>query len=187
MGDCRIVQIKSKDIKIEPIEKLVGDPKNENVHSEKQIEVLQKIIKVNGFREPLVVSNRSGYIVCGHGRLQAAKSLGMKELPVIYQDFENEAEETRHRIADNEIARHASLDTDKMISNLEEIGLELDSFDFEELGLIDFKLFNNDENKDKEINFRFDHCIEVKCRTENEQKLLYEELKEREFEVKILI
>jgi ParB-like chromosome segregation protein Spo0J len=132
------MQIKSEKIVIEPIEKITPDPKNENQHSEKQIEALARIIKINGFRSPLVVSKRSGYVVVGHCRLEASRLLGMKELPVIYQDFENEADELRHRIADNEVARHATLDTDKMLGNLNDLDIDLIEFDFSELGLIDF-------------------------------------------------
>ncbi len=88
-----MVDIKAHDIELVPIEKLTPDPKNENTHSEKQLEVLAKIIKANGFREPLIVSNRSGYIIAGNGRYESARMLDMGQLPVVYQDFENEAEE----------------------------------------------------------------------------------------------
>lgn len=132
------MQIKADNIVVEPIEKLVQDPKNENVHSEKQIKALAKIIEINGFRAPLVVSKRSGYVIAGNGRLDAAKLLGMTELPVIYQDFENEAAELRHRLADNEISRHAVLDQEKMLDNLKDLDIDLESFDFDEIGLLDF-------------------------------------------------
>jgi len=64
----------------------------------------------------------------------------MEQLPVVYQDFENEAEETRHRLASNEIARHAQLDESKMLDNLKELDLDIASIDMEEFGLIDFEL-----------------------------------------------
>lgn len=134
------MEIKAKQIVVEEIEKITPDPKNENEHPEEQIKVLEKVIRVNGFREPLVISNRSGFVVCGHGRLQAALNLGMTKVPVVYQDFANEAEETRHRLASNEVARHAKLDEDLMIKNLESLDFDLKEFDFEEIGLIDFNL-----------------------------------------------
>jgi ParB-like chromosome segregation protein Spo0J len=141
------MNIESKDIKIIPIEELVSDPKNENIHSEEQIKLLEKVIRVNGFRTPLIVSNRSGFIVSGNGRLQAAKNLGMEKLPVIYQDFENEATELRFRLADNEVARYSSLDKEKFIENLEDLDLSLDEIDFNDFGLIDFE-FNQPEAPD---------------------------------------
>ena len=69
-------------------DKLIGHPKNPNEHSEEQIRLLAKIIDHQGFRNPIVVSKRSGFIVAGHARLKAALSLQLKEVPVDLQDFE---------------------------------------------------------------------------------------------------
>lgn len=59
------------------IEKLVGNPRNPNKHPQNQIELLAKIIKAQGWRNPTVVSKRSGFVVKGHGRLAAAQYLGL--------------------------------------------------------------------------------------------------------------
>ena len=74
-------------------EKLIPNPRNPNKHPQKQLDLLAKIIKAQGFRNPIVVSNRSGFIVKGHARLEAAQILGIKECPVDFQDYENEAAE----------------------------------------------------------------------------------------------
>ena len=176
------MEIKSEKITVEPIEKLVSDPKNENIHSDKQIEVLQKLIVANGFRDPLTVSTRSGYVICGNGRLLAAQRLGMEKLPVVYQDFENEAAETRHRIASNEVARHADLDTSKMLENLEELEIDTTKFDFEELGLIDFELptpaFSLDDDDDDNDTSNDDkkYILQVQLSNELDQSDLYDDL-----------
>jgi len=60
------------------IEKLVGNPSNPNKHPQKQIELPDKIIKAQGWRNPIVVSKRSGFVVKGHGRLAAARLLGLE-------------------------------------------------------------------------------------------------------------
>lgn len=60
------------------IEKLVGNPRNPNKHPQNQIELLAKIIKAQGWRNPIVVSRRSGFVVKGHGRLEAARLLGLE-------------------------------------------------------------------------------------------------------------
>jgi DNA modification methylase len=159
------MELKAKNIVIEPIQKLVEDPKNENIHSEKQIQALAKIIKINGFRSPIIVSNRTGLIVAGHGRLQAARLLGMEELPVIYQDFENEADELRHRLADNEISRHAVLDEQKMFENLQELNFDLESFDFEEIGLIDFNFQKESDPEKDEIEDNIPTNVETRTKT----------------------
>ena len=73
-----------------------------------------KLIKNTGFRSPLIVSNQSGFLIVGHGRLDAAKSLKMKSVPVIFQDFKNEAEEYAFMCADNAIASWSELDLEKI-------------------------------------------------------------------------
>ena len=69
------------------VEKLVPNPKNNNIHPKKQIERLAKIIDFQGQRAPVVVSTRSGFIVKGHGRLEAIKKLGWEKCAVDYQDY----------------------------------------------------------------------------------------------------
>jgi DNA modification methylase len=129
------VEIKSKEIKLVPIEQIIPNPKNPNKHPQEQIDRLAKIIDFQGFRVPLIVSNRSGFLVSGHGRLDCAKSLGVKELPVMYQDFESEAQEYAFVVSDNEIQKWAA--TDLSMVNLEMLDLGPD-FDIDMLGIKDF-------------------------------------------------
>ena len=106
------------------IDNLVENPKNNNHHPEKQIEMLAKIIKFQGQRSPIVVSKRSGFIVKGHGRLQALKKLGYTKVAVDYQDYENEAQEYADMTADNKIAELAEFDKDMFISEFADLGIE---------------------------------------------------------------
>lgn len=103
------------------IEKLVGNPRNPNKHPQSQIELLAKIIKAQGWRNPIVVSKRSGFVVKGHGRLEAARLLGLELVPVDYQEYENEACEYADMVADNRIAELAELDEDALKGILEEL------------------------------------------------------------------
>jgi len=75
------------------INNLVENPRNPNQHPEKQIELLAKVIAAQGWRAPITVSNLSGYIVRGHGRLAAARLLGLQIVPVDRQDYGSDAEE----------------------------------------------------------------------------------------------
>lgn len=128
--------IKSKEIKIVDIDSIIPNPKNANRHSIEQLQRLEKLIKYQGFRNPLIVSNRTGFLVVGHGRLEAAKNMGMSEVPVIFQDFESEAQEYAYLISDNEIARWAELDYQSLYDELKEIEIG----DIDLLGIEDFKL-----------------------------------------------
>lgn len=110
---------------------LIENPRNPNRHPEKQIEILAKLIKSQGFRRPIVVSNRSGFVIVGHGRLLAAKCLGMENVPVDYQDYESEAKEWADMVADNKAAELSEFDN----SVLSEMLQELEGFDEELFGM----------------------------------------------------
>ncbi len=104
------VQVWCNHDRLVDIDKLIPFPRNPNIHPQQQIEALAKIIKHQGWRAPVTVSNRSGYVVRGHGRLGAAKLLGLPQVPVDYQDYENDAAEWADLICDNKIAEFASMD-----------------------------------------------------------------------------
>ena len=88
-----MIDIQAKDIRLVPISEVVPHPKNPNKHPEEQIAHLIEQFKYQGFRSPLVVSKKSGFLICGHGRLEAAKKAGLENLPVLFQDFENDTSE----------------------------------------------------------------------------------------------
>ena len=121
--------------KLVPVEELVKHPKNPNTHTSKQIELLAKIIKSQGFRSPIVVSKRSGFIVKGHGRLESAIKAGLKEVPVDVQEYKSEAEEYADMIADNRIAELSEMSSDTLldlIGELEEVDFDVDLTGFEQ-------------------------------------------------------
>jgi len=70
---------------------LIENPRNPNSHPQEQIKALAYIIQSTGWRKPITVSNRSGYVVSGHGRLKAALLFGAEKVPVDYQNYANEA------------------------------------------------------------------------------------------------
>ena len=96
--------------KVVDIETLVPNPKNPSQHPDAQIQLLGHIIRQTGWRQPITISKCSGFIVKGHGRLLAARLEGMKEVPVDYQNYTNEAEEYADLVADNRIAELAETD-----------------------------------------------------------------------------
>lgn len=102
------------------IGKVVPNPKNPNTHPKSQIELLAKIIRAQGWRSPITVSNRSGLIVKGHGRLQAAILLETDKVPVDYQNYATEAEEIADLTADNRLAELADMNTTMLADVLAE-------------------------------------------------------------------
>lgn len=99
------------------VAKLVPNPRNPNKHPDNQIQLLGRIIRQTGWRAPITVSTRSGFIVKGHGRLSAALLEGVKEVPVDYQGYASEAEEYADLVADNRIAELAEIDN-KMLADI---------------------------------------------------------------------
>jgi DNA modification methylase len=119
-----------------PIADLKPHPKNPNIHTEEQLKRLAKIIEYQGQRHPVIISRLSGYIVAGHGRSMAIKKLGINEIAVDYQDFENEEQEYAFLISDNAIAEWSSLDLDLIKVDIDIMG----DFDVDMLGIKDFKI-----------------------------------------------
>lgn len=136
---------------IVPIAKAEPNPMNPNQHPARQINLLAEIIKQQGWRAPVTISKRSGYIVRGHGRLMAAQLLGAESIPVDYQDYESEAAEKADMIADNRIAEFSDLDEEilsKLLADIydSDIDTELAGFEYEELEK--YLDFTNEDNTD---------------------------------------
>jgi hypothetical protein len=119
------------------VKELKPNPLNRNSHPKDQIERLAKILEFQGWRYPIKVSKRSGLITSGHGRLEAAKLLKWKEVPVSFQDYESEEQEYADTISDNSIASWSELDLSGINSDLTDLGPD---FDIDLLGIKDFVL-----------------------------------------------
>jgi hypothetical protein len=115
------------------IHKLQPHPKNPNKHPESQIKRLAKLIEYQGQRHPVIISKRSGFVVVGHGRLEAIVSLGWKQIAVDYQDFDDDVQEYSFMTSDNAISEWAELDMVMITDQLTEFGPEFT--DLELLGL----------------------------------------------------
>lgn len=146
------------------IEKIVPHPRNTNKHPQKQIDALAKIIKARGFRHPLIISKRSGFLCAGHGRLAAAQQLGLTEVPVDLQDFESEAEEFVFLNADNNIARYAEFDQQGMLDGLKELDIDLTGFDFDDVGLLDFEFTLGPDPEKEAIEDEIPEQVETRCK-----------------------
>lgn len=135
------------------IEKAIPNPKNPNQHSADQVEMLAKIIEATGWRQPITISKRSGFIVKGHGRLAAAAFRHWKEVPVDYQEYANDAEEWADLIADNRLAELATLDTGRLIDLINDMDtgeapVELTGYTEEDIAEIIAALSGADDTED---------------------------------------
>jgi DNA modification methylase len=130
--------------KVVPLSELKEHPKNPNKHSEDQVARLAEILNYQGWRYPIKVSNQSGFITSGHGRLLAAKLNGWIEVPVNFQDYEDEDQEYADVVSDNAIALWAELDLDSIKLDLQALSPE---FNVDLLGIEGFETAIGEENE----------------------------------------
>ena len=116
-----------------PVAELKPNPRNPHAHPDEQLSLLAKNIRYFGWRHPITVSTRSGFIVAGHGRLMAARKLGLELAPVDFQSFASDDEELAVLVSDNRIAELAETDEDELKALIKEldgqIDLDLTGFD----------------------------------------------------------
>lgn len=129
-----------------PISELKPSPKNRNLHPIAQIKRLSEILEYQGWRYPVKISNRSGLVTSGHGRIEAARMLGWLYVPVNFQDYESQEMETADLIADNAIASWSELDLSGVNTDIPDMGPD---FNIDLLGIKDFGLDPADKFEEK--------------------------------------
>jgi|TARA_R100001244_G_scaffold6593_1_gene7761 DNA modification methylase len=159
---------KNAQLKIEyrPISSLSRYENNAKTHPKTQIKKIAASIKAFGWTNPLIV-DPEGTILCGHGRFEAAISLGMKTVPAITLEHLSEADRKAYIMADNVIAEQAGWSKQTLaseLSGLAEIGyeLELTGFDTLEIDTL-LSLDDPEEPVDDDVELPTDNG-EVVCR-----------------------
>jgi hypothetical protein len=136
-----------------PVERLKPYDKNPRTHSAEQLAQLKRSIAEFGFTNPILVDGKDG-ILAGHGRLMAAKDMGLAEVPVLVLDHLTPEQRRAYVIADNQLALNAGWDMELLQQevaslNLQDFDLDLLGFDDEFLeSLLDPDGIDNDEDGD---------------------------------------
>jgi len=104
-----------------PVSALKPDPRNARTHPKRQIEQLMRSIQEFGFTNPILI-DEGDVLIAGHGRLRAAKEIGLAEVPTIMLEGLSAAQKKALRLADNKIALNAGWDLEVLKLELEEIG-----------------------------------------------------------------
>lgn len=136
----------SKVLQIEYIEteKLIPYVNNSRTHSDEQVTQICASIKEFGFTNPILIDESEG-IIAGHGRVSAAKRLGMVQVPCIRLIGLTKAQRKAYVIADNQLALNAGWDFEKLkleIEDLQDIGFDIDLLGFDDDF---FSLFENND------------------------------------------
>lgn len=103
-----------------PVDKLKPYANNARTHSPEQIAQLVESIREWGWTQPILIDGRNE-IIAGHGRLEAAKSLGVKEVPVIVARGWTAEQKRAYALADNQLALNAEWDMDLLAIELGEL------------------------------------------------------------------
>ncbi len=116
-----------------PIGDLIPYARNARTHSEAQVALIAGSIREYGFTNPVLVDGGNG-IIAGHGRVLAARKLGLEVVPVIELAHLSEAQKRAYVLADNKLAEQAGWDKDLLaleLGDLREMAVDLASLGFE--------------------------------------------------------
>ncbi len=120
-----------------PLDRLIPHARNARTHSEEQVAQIAGSIAEFGFVNPVLVGD-DGVIVAGHGRVLAARKLGLSEAPVIVLSHLTPTQRRALMIADNQIATNAGWNDEMLAAEL--AALKDEAFDLELLGFDDAEL-----------------------------------------------
>jgi hypothetical protein len=139
-------------IKTAQVADLIPYARNSRTHSDEQITQIAASIKEFGFLNPVIVDGENG-IIAGHGRVMAAKKLGMTELPVVEASHLTDAQRRAYIIADNKLALNAGWNDEMLRVEFDELqamdfDLELTGFTAEEIGSFDFSMQSEKESNE---------------------------------------
>lgn len=124
-------------IEIWPTDKLVPYDKNPRTHSAEQVNQIAASIAEFGFLNPILVDTMAG-IIAGHGRLQAAKQIGLVQVPVVVLDHLSDTQKRAYVIADNKLALNAGWDDELLRTEMAALATE--NFDMPVIGFSDDEL-----------------------------------------------
>ena len=117
-----------------PIAELIPYARNARTHSDAQVAQLAASIKEWGWTTPVLV-DEGGSIIAGHGRVMAARKLGLTDVPVMVASGWSEAQKKAYVLADNQLALNAGWDMDLL--KVEVGDLDLEGFDLSLIGFDD--------------------------------------------------
>ena len=125
------------------VKDLIPYARNSRTHSDEQVDKIAASMREFGFLNPVIVDGENG-IIAGHGRIMAAKKLGMDEVPTVEAAHLTEHQKRAYIIADNRLALDAGWDDEMLRVELEELGeagfdLELTGFTLDDIEALNYE------------------------------------------------
>lgn len=146
--------MKVKSVKLSEIFPYYDNPRD-NTNA---VEPTKESIKRFGFVKPILV-DKAGVIIAGHTRYVAAYQLGMKFVPVVYSDMDDEMAK-KYRILDNKLAEKSSFDEDQLLEELRnmEVPTDMQAFFFEDINqMLNFSLDSINQQAEEYGGFQDDY------------------------------
>ena len=185
----------AKQIILQPVEALVPYARNSRTHSDEQVTQIAASIREFGFTNPVLVDDDGG-IVAGHGRVMAARQIGMTAVPTINVGWLSEHQRRAYVIADNQLALNAGWDDEALaaeLSSLGEAGFDIGLVGFSDaemerlLGLTGGSGGGGCDKQDHGINYQEKFAVLVDCKDEAHQAQVYEALMAKGYACKVLV
>ncbi|MFP3868621.1 MAG: terminase gpA endonuclease subunit [Desulfobacteraceae bacterium] len=131
-----------------PLDRLIPYINNTRLHPEEQVKQIMASILEFGFNDPIAVDEQTQTVIEGHGRLEAAKRLGLTEVPVIELGHLSEAQRKAYAIAHNKLTDNSEFNFELLrieLESLQELDFNLDTIGFE-IGELEELLGSGDES-----------------------------------------
>ena len=174
-------------IQYKKIDELIPYARNSRTHSDAQVAQIAGSIKEFGWTNPVLMDGDNG-IIAGHGRVLAARVLGHTDIPTIELSHLSDIQKKAYIIADNKLALNAGWDDEVLgleIAELKEFGFDLSIMGFNAEDIKNL-LNENDSSEILDIKDESKNLLMIECVSERELETLFEEMKERGLECKIL-
>lgn len=167
------------------IDKVKFHPKNPRIDlktNQEKFDSLKKSIE-EGVFEPIKISKLSGFCISGNQRLAAYKELGYEEIPVQYNEYENEKDEIRDMIKDNN--SWGAYDQDILNSQINEFDLDMLTLGLEDDNIDDI-IKEKPIKEEKEVEFKSMFQVVLDCENESDQEKIFQKLTDLGYKPKIL-
>lgn len=142
--------MQKQDLKVvyRDVSELIPYARNARTHSDEQIERIAASIKEFGWTNPILIDGESG-IIAGHGRVLAARKLGLERVPTIELSGLTEAQKRAYILTDNRLALDAGWDEEML--KLEFAELEKEGFELSKTGFSDEEINEMMADLDREV------------------------------------
>ena len=176
------------------VDDLIPYARNSRTHSDAQVAQIAASVREFGWTNPVLVDGENG-IIAGHGRVLAARKLGMEEVPCIELAGLSDTQRRAYIIADNKLALNGGWDDELLALELGELhaadfDMALLGFDAGELSAamgLDEELDGDAPKIDEGIDYKEKFAIIVECADEAEQQATFERLDSMGFTCKVLV